>query len=106
WNEYAKSGDKPDDVPTVPDGVYKGEGWNGWADWLGTPLKRNIDWRPFDEARAYVRKLGLKGQLEWQTYARSGNRPDDIPAAPQRTYKARGWNGTADWLGNNKKDCD
>lgn len=35
WNEYCKSGDKPDDIPSTPYRVYKNEGWSGWADFLG-----------------------------------------------------------------------
>ena len=50
--------------------------------------KRNCRLCPFDEARAFVRQVGAQRHVEWQTYARSGNRPDDIPAALKRTYKA------------------
>jgi len=34
WREYCKSGEKPDDVPSNPDEVYK-ESWKSWCDWLG-----------------------------------------------------------------------
>ena len=55
-------------------------------------------WRSFDEARAFVRSNGLTSQADWTRYCRSGDKPDDIPTNPRRTYKAE-WRGTGDWLG-------
>ncbi|HXW11662.1 MAG TPA: DEAD/DEAH box helicase family protein, partial [Nitrososphaeraceae archaeon] len=34
WRDYCKSGNKPNDIPTGPAGVYK-QDWKGWWDWLG-----------------------------------------------------------------------
>jgi hypothetical protein len=61
------------------------------------------EWRPFEEARAFVRNLGLRRQRDWYAYAKSkmpqvGTRPPDIPWNPQRTYKDKGWNDWRDWL--------
>jgi hypothetical protein len=36
WVAYCKSGQKPDDIPADASGVYKGEGWTSWGDFLGT----------------------------------------------------------------------
>jgi hypothetical protein len=44
-------------------------------------------YRPFKEAREFVRSLNLKGTKEWQEYCKSGEKPDDIPSAPWETYK-------------------
>ena len=54
---------------------------------------------PFEEARELVRKVELKSQNEWWKWCRDGHRPPDIPAAPDRTYRARGWKSWPDWLG-------
>lgn len=59
---------------------------------------------PFEEAREFVRKLGLKNQEEWVAYRggkmpEKGQRPSNIPSAPEATYKRTGWAGTRDWLG-------
>ena len=35
WNEWSKSGQRPDDIPSQPYRSYKKE-WRGWRDWLGT----------------------------------------------------------------------
>jgi len=44
------------------------------------------NWRKFEDARAFVRSLKLEGQLDWAAYCSSGNKPADIPAAPEAVY--------------------
>jgi superfamily II DNA or RNA helicase len=101
WQEFCKSGQKPSDIPAHPPPVYAKDGWIGWGDWLGTgtvaPHLRQ--YRPFTKARAFVRHLGLKSQPEWANYCKSGKKPDDIPATPERQYAETGWAGLGDWLG-------
>jgi hypothetical protein len=46
-----------------------------------------------------VRGLKLKSVTEWRDYSKSGKKPDDIPATPERTYAEAGWAGVGDWLG-------
>ena len=88
WEKYSKSGQKPEDIPFLPRRNYKNE-WKGWGDWLGTGNIADKDrvYRPFNEAREFVRTLNLKGQREWNDYCKSGNKPDDIPSNPWNTYK-------------------
>ena len=43
--------------------------------------------RPFKEARKFVRTLGLKTQKEWHSFCRSRKKPDDIPTTPYNIYK-------------------
>ena len=99
WRDYCGSGKKPDDIPSVPYSVYAAE-WRLWGDWLGTgtiaPQKR--EYRPFPEARDFVRSLGLKSESEWGDYCGSGKKPDDIPSAPPVVYPAE-WRHWGDWLG-------
>jgi hypothetical protein len=61
------------------------------------------EWCPFEEAREFVRELNLKGQKEWNEYCKSGNKPDNIPANPNRTYKNKGYVNSGDWLGINRR---
>ena len=86
--EYVKSGNKPEDIPSNPQKVYEKE-WKGWGDWTGTGnvAPSNKQYRPYKEAREFVRSLGLKGVKEWKEYCKSGNKPDDIPASPWNVYK-------------------
>jgi len=101
WRNWAKTLDKPEDIPANPSSVYKDQGWISFGDWLGTgtiaPFNRV--YRPFEEARAFVHQLQLKNRDEWRDWAQSTARPQDIPANPSGTYKDEGWIGFGDWLG-------
>jgi hypothetical protein len=57
-----------------------------------------LEYLAFDEARNFVRKLGLKSSQEWNEYCKSGRKPPEIPYHPDRTYKQQ-WKGLGDWLG-------
>ena len=99
WREYCKSGKKPEDIPADPGKFYKNE-WNGFGDWLGTgsisPQDRN--YRSFEDAKRFVRGLGLKSYDEWRKYCKSRKKPSDIPANPRQVYEKE-WKGVGDWLG-------
>lgn len=105
WQSYCKSGRKPPDIPSYPNQVYKGKGWAGMGDWLRGFDARIKGFLPFEEAREFVRSLGLKGQIEWNEYTKSEKFPDCIPSAPQITYKGKGWAGYGDWIGTERKRC-
>jgi hypothetical protein len=104
WYEYCKSGDKPKDIPASPSHFYKGKGWIGWGDWLGTGniAPRNKKFRPFAETRKYVARLGFKNSREWREYSKSSKRPKDIPASPESFYKGKGWIDWDYWLGDGR----
>jgi hypothetical protein len=53
---------------------------------------------PFEEAKDFVYKLGLKSSQEWNVYCNSGSRPNSIPRNPPSKYKDE-WKGWGDWLG-------
>ena len=87
WKKFCET-NKPIDIPTTPDRVYKGKGWVSWGDFLGTgkvadQLKNFL---PFEEAKEFIKKLGLKSQKEWQDYCKSGLKPNNIPSDPQKVY--------------------
>src|SRR5215210_5913343 len=81
WTEFVKTGQLPDDIPRYPPEVYRDEGWRGWGHFLGTGTLsgRGRRWRPFEEAREYVRSLGFSSVTEWHAWSKSGQRPKDIP---------------------------
>jgi superfamily II DNA or RNA helicase len=99
WFEYCKPGKKPSDIPANPNAVYAKAGWCTWFDWLGAGRHREAGWRPFKKARAFVRSLRLKSHAEWLEYCNSGNKPHDIPGAPNTVYAKSGWVNLGDWLG-------
>jgi len=71
------------------------------GDWLGTGRRRG-GWQPFNKARAFVHRLGLKSQTEWNDYCKSGEKPANIPSAPHFVYANDGWTGYGDWVGNDR----
>jgi hypothetical protein len=101
WRAYLKSGKKPDDIPSDPRQAYVGAGWSSFGDWLGSGRiadQTRVYW-PFKKARAFVHRLGLKSQSEWNQYCKSGKKPEDIPAIVRRTYLNAGWTTWGDWFG-------
>jgi hypothetical protein len=103
WRIWCNSGNRPHDIPTTPYQTYEQE-WTSWGDWLGTNRVSNGNrkCRPFEEAREFVRSLGLKNTNEWVTWAASSKRPKDIPACPNNVYRQE-WTNWVDWLGANNR---
>ena len=79
WEQYCKSGIKPEDIPWKADKTYKKD-WTSWGDWLGTGkiADQYRVYRPFEKARQYVHTLELKNHTEWKKYCKS-EKPQDIP---------------------------
>src|SRR4051794_31436925 len=80
WKPRVSGGALPADIPSAPHAVYAGEGWKSYGDWLGrdriaTHLRA---YRPFEEARANTRSLGLRSHTEWRAHVKSGALPADI----------------------------
>ena len=105
WVEWCMSADRPRDIPVDPSLIYCEEGgpWQGWPDFLGYELRgrcsRSRGWRSFEEARRFVWGLGLKSVREWKKWRKSGERPHDIPSAPEQVYEEEGWLSWGDFLG-------
>jgi hypothetical protein len=101
WQAYCKSGNNPDDIPASAGSIYKKD-FKGWGDWLGSGNVKpgDIQSRSFKKSREFSRSLKLKGWKEWVEYCKSGNKPDDIPSHPNRTYKNKGWINWGDFLGS------
>lgn len=67
-------------------------------------MTKKNNWRPYNEAREFVRRLRLSGTEEWRTYIEHGipglpSRPSDIPRSPSYPYRAEGYGGMGDFLG-------
>lgn len=108
WEEYCKTDLKPRDIPRDPNARYRKQ-WINWDDWLtGKTSKLFGEWQSFEDAREFVRNLGLKGQVEWRQYCKGmlkgfSEKPFDIPSAPDVPYKDKGWVDYGDWLGTGRK---
>src|SRR5262249_2038560 len=103
WRDFCKFGRCPSDIPSDPYRGYAHAGWTSLSDLLGaTPIATNQrEYRSFNDARTFVRSLGLKSANEWRAYTKSGKLPADIPAGANRTYANKGWLNWSDWLGKN-----
>lgn len=101
WREYYKSANRPDDIPSNPERTYAKDGWAGFGDWVGSGNIANSrrKFRSFNNAREFVHRLGLKSSDKWSEYCKSGKKPNDIPAHPDRIFADAGWAGYGDWLG-------
>jgi hypothetical protein len=105
WKEYTKSNTFPDYLPVSPDQIYKNLGWVSMGDWLGTNFvaSQNREYLSYVEARNFIHSLKLNSLKEWQSYCKSGKKPDNIPTAVHRIYKNKGWIDMSDWLGIERK---
>ena len=98
WQAYSKSGKRPKNIPSNPARHY--EEFSGFGNWLntGTIGLKDRKFRPFKEARVFVRSLKLKSHTEWQAYCKSDKKPEDIPRHPCQIY-TESFAGYGDWFG-------
>ena len=97
-----KDGKIPEEIPTIPERTYRKQGkWTGYGDFFGTGeiASFNKKFRPFKDARRFARSLKLKNWNEWYQYAKSDEKPDDVPSEPRHNYRNKGWKNMGDWLG-------
>ena len=60
--------------------------------------------RSFQECREYARSLELSSRGAWEAWCKvPGNRPDNVPSDPRRTYENKGWTNWGDFLGTGNK---
>jgi len=81
-------------IPSRPKEYYKKK-WKGWNDWLGSDFREYLS---FNDARDYVRKLGLNSYAEWIRWCKSEAKPNNIPCNVIETYKKE-WTDWYDFLG-------
>ncbi|XRB10398.1 hypothetical protein RI054_01g02110 [Pseudoscourfieldia marina] len=101
WKEWSSSGARPRDIPGNPHTTYASSGWLSYGDFLGYADGQGArgSFRSFEDARTYVRTLGLKSKKEWEAWSASDKRPHDIPSNPYVTYASSGWLSYGDFLG-------
>lgn len=102
--KFPRLGRKPMDIPSNPDAIYEGKGWQGWSDFIGAKVHSNPGhFRPYEEASRYAKTLGVFTCEQWHEYFRDPknleNKPDDIPLSPNYAYKKAGWTSWGDFLG-------
>jgi len=100
WNEYRKSGNKPDNIPSTPNMVYKNDGWIDWPDWLGNGNLSNKGriYLTYEECQKFVQKNSITSQIEWEKFGKSGKRHLNVPSHPERVFSKQ-WKGWPNFLG-------
>ena len=101
WNDWAKTGARPANMPSAPNITYKHDGWQGYGHWLGTNnvATKDKQFLPFKKALLHARSLKLTSNKDWRVWCNSGARPVNMPSNPHQTYKHDGWQGYGQWLG-------
>jgi superfamily II DNA or RNA helicase len=97
WRDFIKSPNKPNNIPSSPESVYKDSGWESMSHWVSGVSKQ--DYLPFIEAREYVVKLNLKNQKEWADWVKSNGKSANIPSTPSEYYKGE-YKNLNDWIGS------
>ena len=84
-------------LSSSPNITYKGQGWKGWGDFLGTGRVMGKNFPSYEEAKQIAQEAGIKTVLEYREVYRSLG----LPSAPYMIYKAQGWKGWKPFLGTN-----
>tara|TARA_Y100000034_G_scaffold133546_1_gene199274 strand:+ start:1517 stop:2749 length:1233 start_codon:yes stop_codon:yes gene_type:complete len=102
WREYCNSGNRPANIPSNPQKEYLHKGWVNLGDWLGTGYVATKERRylVYEEARSFVKTLDIRDSIHWITYAKSGKKPNNIPATPDFVYRDNGWISWPHFLDN------
>ena len=98
WRAYIRSKERAYFIPARPKLVYENKGWLSWADWYGTKPGWDGTYLSFKDARKFVWSLKFKNYKQWLEYAKSGNKPYNIPSDISRDYKKE-WISRYDWIG-------
>lgn len=100
WRKYCGSGLKPSNIPSNPDLTYKNNGWTNWYDFLNIFQEKKFrkKFLPYEEAKNFVSKLGLRSDDEWRNYSKT-LRPSNIPSNPWKIYDE--WEGILKFIGVN-----
>ena len=107
WATWCRGGARPARMPADPAAVYRHDGWQSMAHWLGTAAhaknKKNAapaaQFLPFEEALARARTKGFASSADYYAWCKSGARPPDMPGHPPWTYRSSGWQGWGHFLG-------
>ena len=101
WKEYCLSGQKPKNIPAKPDIIYQKQ-WTGWDDWFGVFEREYLS---YAEQKKFVSRLNFNSTSEWTEYAKSGQKPKNIPAKPFKYFLKKGiFFDLYDWIGLNERE--
>ena len=94
WFAWRATAERPLNIPSKPERIYKDTGWKGIGDWLGTGKVRDKEFMSFEDARTLVQSKKVKSSKDWQNLYLEG-----VPRHPNEIYKNTGWLSWSDWFG-------
>jgi len=96
WDEFCKSGKKPNGIPANLEQTYKKKGvWTSMGDFLGTGRVQNQlkEFVSFSEAKKFYQKIArenrIKNSTDWREYLKTHELPSNIPRNPAVTYSKK-----------------
>ena len=100
FREWAKSKSRPGEIPSTPDRIFKLNCWISWGDFLETDriANQNKNYIPYKEVKEYVHKLEITSKHDYNKWAKSDKKLENIPAWPSRIYEKQGWISWGDSL--------
>jgi superfamily II DNA or RNA helicase len=90
---WVNSEDRPLRMPKNPAGVYRDLGWVSWAHFLGT------EYKSFEDAIAVTTTLGFENMEQYREWVRTSQDAKGFLLYPEFTYRNKGWQGVAHYLG-------
>jgi len=92
-----------DFVPSRPDVVYKKK-WKSWGEFFKTgrvsDLEKHNSFLSYNDAKEFLKKFSFNNENEFYEWAKTKERPKNIPASPRKTY-GKDFISMGDFLGNN-----
>lgn len=86
-------------LPATPHKLYVGVGWTDWFEFLGK--EKPEPYSTYAEARAAVKQLGIKHQID---YIKRHRQDPRLPTAPLQRYAGIGWTSWFEFLGGSAPD--
>jgi superfamily II DNA or RNA helicase len=91
WQEYCRSGKKPDNIPSNYRSVYKNITTGEFLG-HGRIADNKKEFLTISQLQKYCKKVGVTTGGQYDRYWKENKRPDNIPANPPAVYKNwKGW---------------
>lgn len=105
WDKYCKSGKKPENIPSSPSYIYKDKGFISMSNFLGYSSNRgkNRNTLTYEEAQKICVKLKVLSANDYRNKKKQEILPSNIPSAPDRVFKNKGWISWGEFLGTGRK---
>ena len=104
WTAHSKSKKRLKNIPTHPGKAYKGRGWIGMKDWLGTGLDSK-NFPSYNELKKLIRKANIKSSSGYRNWCREQKKHSGrytanmVPVKPEKYYSGKGWTTWGEFTG-------